>query len=85
MVILKDQPVILLAGSEHFLKEETLTRIKSTFLDQASRDFNFNVFYAGTTTLAAILECASTAPFLGRKRVVLVHQTEEFCSSDKKL
>ena len=84
MVILKNQPVILLAGSERFLKEETLTRIKSAFLDNQSRDFNFNVFYAGSASAEKVLECACTAPFLGRKRVVLVRQFEEFSASDKR-
>lgn len=85
MVNLLDQPVILLAGTEQFLKEEALARIKSTFLDKASREFNFNVFYATTGSAREVLECATTAPFLGRKRVVLVRQVEDFSASDKKL
>lgn len=85
MVILKDQPVYLLAGSEQFLKEENLARIKSTFLDKESEDFNFNIFYASLAQTKEILECVRTLPFLGRKRVVLVRQVEDFSISDKKL
>jgi len=84
MVILKNQPVVLLAGEEKFLKEESLSRIKSAFLDEASIDFNFNVFYAGATSAEKVLECACTAPFIGRKRVVVVYQFDDFSSSDKK-
>lgn len=84
MVILKEPPVYLLAGTEQFLKEETLARIKSAFLDKESGDFNFNVFYAGSCALRQILECASTAPFLGRKRVVLVRRIEDFSAVDEK-
>ncbi len=84
MVVLKNRPVILLTGSERFLKEEAHTRIKSAFLDNQSRDFNFNVFYAGSTSAEKVLECACTAPFLGRKRIVLVRQFEEFSASDKR-
>ena len=85
MVTLLDQPVYLLAGTEQFLKEETLAKIKSTFLDKESCDFNFNVFYAGTHAGEKILECARTTPFLGRKRLVLVYQVEDFSTSDKEL
>lgn len=85
MVILKEPPVYLLAGTEQFLKEEALARIKSAFLDKESGDFNFNVFYAGSSALKQILECASTAPFLGRKRVVLVRRIEDFSAADEKL
>lgn len=80
-----ERPVILLAGTEHFLKEESLAKIKSAFLDSASADFNFNVFYAGTQGAEKILECANTAPFLGKKRVVLVHQVEDLSVGDKRL
>jgi DNA polymerase-3 subunit delta len=85
MVILKERPVYLLAGTEQFLKEEALARIKSAFLDKESGDFNFNVFYAGSCAIKEILECASTAPFLGRKRVVLVRRIEDFSAADEKL
>ncbi|MBL7084888.1 MAG: DNA polymerase III subunit delta [Candidatus Omnitrophica bacterium] len=84
MVILRDPSVYLLSGSEQFLKEEALARIKSTFLDEKSGEFNFNFFYAGATSAERILECATTSPFLGRKRIVLVRQTEEFSASDRK-
>ena len=85
MVTLKDPPVYLLAGSEEFLKEKSLAEIKSTFLNKAYEDFNFNIFYAGSAAPEKILECAGTAPFLGRKRVVLVHRIEDFSASDEEL
>lgn len=85
MVILKARPVCLLAGTEQFLKEKNLARIKSAFLDKESADFNFNLFYAGSASLKKILECARTTPFLGRKRVILVRQVENFTASDEKL
>ncbi len=85
MVTLSDQPVYLLAGTEQFLKEETLSEIKSTFLDKESCDFNFNLFYAGSASAEKILECAWTTPFLGRKRLVLVYQVEDFSASEKQL
>ena len=83
MVNLRTPLVILLAGSEQFLKQDALVRLKSAFLDRASGDFNFNVFYANSTPLEKVLECASTAPFLGRKRLVLVRGVEDFSASDK--
>jgi len=80
-----DPPVYLLAGNEQFLKEDTLTRLKSTFLDKKSWQFNFNVFYGASASAKEILECAATSPFLGRKRVVLVRQFTDLSVSDKAL
>ena len=80
-----EEPVYLLAGSEQFLKEDALAKIKSSFLEEESGDFNFNLFYAGSASAEKILECASTSPFLGRKRVVLVRQIENLSASDGKL
>jgi len=77
--------VYLLAGTEEFLKEKNLSRIKLAFLDKDSEDFNFNIFYAGSAPLEKILECACTAPFLGRKRVVLVRHIEDFSASEEGL
>ncbi len=80
-----EEPVYLLAGSEQFLKEDALAKIKSSFLQDESGDFNFNTFYASSTPVKKILECACTSPFLGRKRVVLVRQIENLSASDGKL
>lgn len=84
MVAFKEASVYLLAGTEQFLKEENIARIKSTFLDREYEDFNFNVFYAGSNPCKKILECANTSPFLGRKRVVLVRQIENFSAADER-
>jgi len=85
MVILKERPVYLLAGTEHFLKEDALGKIKSAFLDESSRSFNFNVFYAGSAGVEKILECARTFPVFGSKRVVLVRGFENFSISERQL
>ncbi|MFC1632083.1 DNA polymerase III subunit delta [Candidatus Omnitrophota bacterium] len=85
MVKLKQSSVYLLAGTEQFLKQESLAQIKSACLDKESSDFNFNVFYAGSDSLEKILSCAQTKPFLGKKRLVLVYQIEQFSAADKKL
>ncbi|MBN2097204.1 MAG: DNA polymerase III subunit delta [Candidatus Omnitrophica bacterium] len=84
MVILKDSPVYLLAGSENYLKEKSLTRLKANFLNPESADFNFNVFYAASSSAEQILECARTVPFLGTKRIVLVHGAEDLSPVDRK-
>ena len=83
MVSPKQSPVYLLAGEEHFLKEKYLFKITSSFLEEKTRTFNFHVFYAGASTASDVLECACNAPFLAKRRVVVVRQTEEFGVKDK--
>ena len=80
-----EEALILLSGNEHFLKEEALARIKSTFLNNDSGDFNFNVFYGGSARIEQILECATTQPFLGKKRVLLLRRSERFSPAEQKL
>jgi DNA polymerase-3 subunit delta len=81
----KEQSIYLLAGSEQFLKERNIAQIKTKFLDKEYGDFNFNVFYAGSASAQRVLECANTAPFLARKRVVLVRQIENFSSAEEEI
>lgn len=83
--MLKNDPsVYLLAGTEQFLKEEKLAKIKSSYLLPQSADFNFNVFYAASASAQQILECALTAPFLSRKRIVLVRQLQALSGASEK-
>ena len=83
MVSPKQPPVYLLAGEEHFLKEKYLFKITSSFLEEKTQAFNLHVFYAGASTASDVLECACNAPFLAKKRVVVVHQVQEFGVKDK--
>ncbi|MBN3038617.1 MAG: DNA polymerase III subunit delta [Candidatus Omnitrophica bacterium] len=86
MIVLNNNPSIyLLTGSEQFLKEEHLARIKARFLEKTSQEFNLNIFYPGSASGEKILECAYNAPLLGKKRVVIVRQVENFSSADRKL
>ncbi len=85
MVISKQSQTYLLAGTEEFLKQENLARLKSAYLKQGSADFNFNSFYAGSTSAKEVLECALTAPFLAEKRVVVVRGIEDFSKPDQEI
>lgn len=85
MVTLKESAAYLLAGTEQFLKQENLAKLKSACLDKNSADFNFNSFYAGTNAAKEVLECACTAPFFGGRRVVVVYSVDDFSTSDKQI
>ena len=43
----KELTSYLFLGEEDFLKEAELEKLKSRFLENTTRDLNYNVFYAG--------------------------------------
>ena len=83
MVIVKQAPVYLLAGSEQLLRQRELARLKAAHLDRASGEFNFNLFFAGCDPVQKALESALTLPFLGSKRVVLLRLVENLSSEEQ--
>jgi len=68
----KKDTVYLLVGEEGFLKDEFIKKVKNKFLDESNRKLNFISFSAKDTKIDDILTNAKTAPFLGKKRVVVV-------------
>jgi len=81
----KELTSYLFLGEEDFLKEEELKKLKSKYLDIATRDLNYNVFYAREKDfkLKEMLDVLNTASFMSPKRFVILKDADGLSDSDK--
>ena len=78
-------PFYLFFGPNEFQLEKILSRIRETFIPEAARDFNFNLFYCnkgGKPSPADIVDTARLVPFISQNRLVIVRRIENFSSKD---
>jgi len=69
-------PFYLFYGSNEFLLERVLSRIRETFVPEATRDFNLRIFYGDKTEPADIIDTARSLPFMSDSRLIIVRRTE---------
>ena len=70
--------VYLFHGESRFRLEKLLTEIKGTYVPEAARDLNVQLFYGGETEGSAVLDAARSLPFMSPNRLVIVRRTENF-------
>ncbi|WP_160721801.1 DNA polymerase III subunit delta [Bacillus sp. USDA818B3_A] len=66
-------PIYLLYGTEAFLINETKQLLLDHILEEEEKDFNFSAYDLEETSVDLALEDAETFPFLGEKKVVILH------------
>jgi DNA polymerase-3 subunit delta len=71
------RPVYVLDGDERALLEDFLAALKDAAVPPASRDFNFEAFVGRETTVARVLDSASTLPAFAQRRMVVVTQADK--------
>jgi len=81
----KDLTSYLFLGEEDFLKEAELKKLKSRFLENATKDLNYSVFYAKDKDfkLKEMLDILNTAPFMSPKRFVILKDADSLSDGDK--
>jgi len=67
----------LLAGGENFLKEEFIKDAQNKLLEESSRELNFSHFSARDSAIEDVLTVAKTAPFLSKKRVIVIRDIDK--------
>jgi DNA polymerase-3 subunit delta len=75
-------PLYLLFGSETYLIHEYTAACSERILGTASRDFNYDVFYADADTLQEALSLARTLPMMAAYRVVVLHDVHQLHKAD---
>lgn len=85
MMPTKELTSYLFLGEEDFLKELELKKLKSRFLENTTRDLNYNVFYAKDKDfkLKEMLDILNTASFMSSKRFVILKDADSLSDSDK--
>ncbi|MFK2824429.1 DNA polymerase III subunit delta [Bacillus sp. B190/17] len=66
-------PIYLLYGTEAFLINETKQKLIHSVLTEEEMDFNYSVYDLEETPVETALEEAETFPFMGEKKLVILH------------
>ncbi|MBU5342814.1 DNA polymerase III subunit delta [Caldifermentibacillus hisashii] len=69
----KFSPLYLLYGNEDFLINETKKYIIDAALTEEEREFNLSIYDLEETTVESAVEDCQTIPFLGERKVVIMH------------
>jgi len=76
---LKDKPsggVFFFYGDEDFFREEAIGRVVSHYLDDATRDFNFDQLRGSDVDADALASTLATPPMMAEHRVVVVRDAQ---------
>lgn len=65
-------PVYLFWGAEDYLLEKTIKQIIKSAVPPESADFNVDIFYGNEVDGKKVMQTASSYPFMGEQRVVIV-------------
>jgi DNA polymerase-3 subunit delta len=85
MMPTKELTSYLFLGEEDFLKEIELGKLKSRFLENATKDLNYSVFYARDKDfkIKDLLDTLNTAPFMSPKRLVILKDMDSLSEADR--
>lgn len=74
--------VILLVGSERYLKEKAINDLRLSLLDSSSGELDYKVLHGADTSADEILASVSVIPFFSSKRLVVVKNFEKLSKED---
>lgn len=74
--------VILLVGSERYLKEKAINDLRLSILDSSSGELDYKVLHGVDTSADEILAYVSVIPFFSSKRLVVVKNFEKLSKED---
>lgn len=71
-------PVYLILGPEEYQCREAINLLKGRLTTPDSLAFDFSEFVAGEVRVDEIIEAANTYPMVSKRRLVLVHEADNF-------
>lgn len=81
-ITLKKGSLVYLSSDEEFFIEEAIEHIKKEKLDEASKDFNYDVFYGKETEIGRIFDIAETLPMMANQRLIIWRRAQELKDKD---
>lgn len=78
----KYYPIYLFYGSEHFLIEQTLKKIKGKIVDPKSFGFNAPTYYCPENSPEEIINAARTFPVMSNRKIVVVRDVDTLPSKN---
>lgn len=80
----KVYPFYLLYGTESYLMDTFIQKLKATVLSEEALDFNYEAFNMLETPVTTALEAAETYPFMVDKRMVIMNEALFFTGAKAK-
>lgn len=71
-------PAYFIFGEEKYLHDVLIDQIIDTAVEPASREFNFDLFYANEVEVEKVISIARSYPMMAQRRVVLVKDIQLF-------
>jgi DNA polymerase-3 subunit delta len=75
-------PLYFLFGDEPYLLNQSIDRLKSTVVNEATADFNLNVFYAGDADVSTIRDSVEMLAMMAPRRLVIVKEAQDFTDKE---
>lgn len=72
----------LFSGEEHFLKEDSLRKLKAKLITPEMEPFNYNLLHGFETDYGQIIAAAQSLPMFAEKRLVVVKHAEAMEDQD---
>jgi DNA polymerase-3 subunit delta len=79
------RPLYCFLGNDAYLREKATQCLLHLWGEEISRGINFEVYSAGSSSLAAIIDDACTVPFFGNKKVILVKDAGKIASHSEEV
>lgn len=76
------KPICLFTGAEDLLIGEAVDLLLSTVVEEASRPFNYDVFYGSDSEAKHIVSIASSYPMMAERRAVLVRDFDKLADKE---
>jgi hypothetical protein len=83
-MVRKESSVYLFVGQDSQSKDKILAKIKEEHLPANLEDFNFDRLYARDLTLKGLQEKLLCLPAKARKRIIIIHNTQNLSADIKK-
>jgi DNA polymerase III subunit delta len=80
----KNENIYFFSGVNDSLKEKEILSIKEKVLGKNISEFNYNLFYADSTSIDEVINTANTLPFASLMRLIILKRAELYSAKDKK-
>src|SRR6056300_718269 len=74
-------PIYLLSGTESFYIDTVLAALTSKLVEEASRDFDYTLFFGKEAQATEIVESAKRYPMIAKYNLVVVKEAQQLPSS----
>ncbi len=71
-----------ISGDEEFFVEEAIEYVKAEKLDEASKDFNYDIFHGRETETSRVFDIIETLPMMSTHRLVIWRRAHELKDKD---